>query len=282
MKVVVTGGLGKLGKAVVQELIDDSDGRQAHEVTVFDAIKGPEQGPVRYLPGEIQDLGQVFGAIAGADAVIHLAAIRKHGIATNDVIWHTNVIGTFNVHEAAWRLGIRRVASVSSEAILGWDYREREIMPEYLPIDEDHPIRPQDSYGLSKETGEAIARSYTEKCGMETVVLRPPWIVDGPSMEQLRASGGLQFNRFSLCNYVDVRDLAVAFRLAVERPIQGNVVLFTMADDSTVAEPLCDLMPRWWPDIGDLSRDLTGSRPSVSNRRAAEVLGWRPQHSWRD
>ncbi|HLH23425.1 MAG TPA: NAD(P)-dependent oxidoreductase [Chloroflexota bacterium] len=281
MRVVVTGGLGKLGQYVVRALTDARDGREPHQVTVFDAVRGPEDGPVRYLPGDVLDLGQVFQALAGADAVIHLAAVRKHGIATNDVVLRTNALGTFNVHEAAWRLGIRRVVLASSESIMGWDYAERPFLPDYLPVDEDHPVRPQDSYGLSKQIGEAIARSYTAKCDMETVALRPPWIVTPEALAALRRQGGRPPDRFVLCNYVDVRDLAAAFRLAVERPIRGHHVLHVCADDSRVAEPLCELFPRLLPAIGDLAHDLTGSRPATNTARAKALLGWQPQYSWR-
>ena len=281
MKVVVTGGLGKLGQYVVQALTDASDGREAHQVTVFDAVKGPEEGPVYYLPGNILDLGQVFEALAGADAVIHLAAIRKQGIATNDALIRTNVLGTFNVHEAAWRLGIRRVVLASSESITGWDYCERPFLPDYLPLDEDHPVRPQDSYGLSKQLGEALAASYTAKCDMTTIALRPPWIVVPEEMEALRRTNGRPPDGFRLCSYVDVRDLAEAFRLAVERPVEGHHVLFVNADDSRVAEPLCNLLPRLLPALGDMARGLTGSRPAVSNARAKALLGWQPRRSWR-
>ena len=281
MKVVVTGGLGKLGQYVVRALTDSTDGREGHQVTVFDAVKGPEDGPVYYLPGNVLDLGQVFEALAGADAVIHLAAIRKHGIATNDLVFRTNVMGTFHVHEAAWRLGIRRVVLASSESIMGWDYCERPFLPQYLPIDEEHPVCPQDSYSLSKQLGEATGRSYTAKGEMETVALRFPWVVVPAELERLRREGGQPTSRFRLCNYIDVRDLAEAFRLAVERPLCGHHTLHVCADDSRVAEPLCELFPRLLPEIGDLARELTGSRPSVTNARAKHVLGWQPRHSWR-
>ncbi|MBM2809794.1 MAG: NAD-dependent epimerase/dehydratase, partial [Chloroflexi bacterium] len=163
MKVVVTGGVGKIGQWVVKELTTNSE--QSHEVVVFDRVPGPQQGPfqqgpVRYLMGDTLDLGQVMGVLAGADAVIHLAALPAPGFTTNDVTFRTNVQGTFNVHEAAWRLGIRRVVSASSTAALGWVYRERDFLPNYLPLDEDHPLAPQDAYGLSKQTVEGIARSY--------------------------------------------------------------------------------------------------------------------------
>lgn len=282
MRIVVTGGLGKIGQYVVRELASDSGSRAPHQVIVFDRVSGPEQGPVRYIAGDVQDLGQVVGVLAGADAVIHLAAVHRDGITTNDVTLRTNVQGTFNVHEAAWRLGIRRVVSTSSISVLGWDGRERDFLPEYLPIDEDHPVSPQDAYGLSKQLGEDIARSYTNKCGMETVVLRPPGVLSPEQLEEMRPAGRPLPARFLLCAYVDVRDLAEAYRLAVERPLSGNTVLFVSADDSSVAEPLSSLLPRLLPGIGDMAQGLTGTSSGLSNGRAKRVLGWKPEHSWRD
>jgi nucleoside-diphosphate-sugar epimerase len=281
MKLAVTGGSGKLGQWVVRELVDAADDRVPHEVTVFDLVTGPPLEGVRYLVGDVQDLGQVVGAMAGADAVIHLAAYPRPGLVTDEVTFRTNVMGTFNVHEAAWRLGIRRVVSTSSVAPLGFDFREREFLPDYLPFDEDHPLRPQDPYGLSKEVGEAIARSYTARCGMVTVVLRPPGLMTPEQMAEIRRDGGRPVTRFALYSYVDLRDLARAYRLAVERPLDGCHVLFVAADDSGVAEPLADLYPRLLPSLGDRARDLTGSRPSVSNARAKAVLGWQPRYTWR-
>lgn len=280
MKVVVTGGLGKLGQWVVRELLTKRQG-VAHEVTVFDRVSAAADAQIRYLTGDIQNLGQVFGALAGADAVIHLAAVHRYGLTTDDATFQTNVLGTFNVHEAAYRLGIMRVVSTSSESVLGWDYRERDFLPDYLPIDEDHPVRPQDAYGLSKEAGEAIARSYAAKCNMETIVLRPPWIVSPEEMARLRSDGGREAVRFILYGYVDVRDLAEAYRLAIERPLPGHRVLFTTADDSSVREPLCDVLPSFMPEVGPMARVLTGNFSAIANDRAKEALGWQPRRSWR-
>ncbi|HLG72859.1 MAG TPA: NAD(P)-dependent oxidoreductase [Chloroflexota bacterium] len=276
MRIAVTGGMGKLGQWVVRELA-----AAGHELTVFDRVPGPEKQAIRYLAGEITDLGQVFGALSGAEAVVHLAAVHRYGITSDDVTFRTNVLGTFNVHEAAFRLGIPRVVSTSSESVLGWDYRTRDFLPDYLPIDEDHPVRPQDAYGLSKQAGESISRSYTEKCGMATIVLRPPWVASPEEMDELGRSGGRRPTRFVLYNYVDARDLAEAYRLAVERPLVGHTVLFTTANDSSVAEPLCELFPRLLPELGSMAQELTGTRPSVRNDRARRVLGWQPKRGWR-
>jgi nucleoside-diphosphate-sugar epimerase len=275
MRILVTGGIGKVGQAVICELLNSP----ACEITVLDRTPGPERGPVKYLVGDIQDLGQVMEAMAGAEAVIHLAAIHNPNIATTTVTYQTNVVGTFNVHHAAFRLGAKRVVSASSNAIVGWSYSDR-FMPDYLPIDEDHPLRPEDVYGLSKEIGETIARSYARK-GLETVMLRPSGVVTPGELENIRKDGGRKPTGFYAYSYIDVRDLAVAFRLAVERTIPSATILFVVADDSTVAEPLCDLYPRIMPAIGEKARTLIGNVGSYSNARAKAVLGWHPVYSWR-
>jgi nucleoside-diphosphate-sugar epimerase len=275
MKILVTGGIGKVGQWVVRELLNSP----AHEVTVFDRLSGPERGAVRYIAGDVQDLGQVMEAMAGADAVIHLAAIHNPNITTASVTYQTNVVGTFNIHHAAFRLGVKRVVSASSNAVVGWSYSKR-FVPDYLPIDEDHPLKPEDVYGLSKEIGETIARSYARK-GVETVSLRPSGVVTPDELEQMRKDGGRRPTGFQAYSYIDARDLALAFRLAVEQPIPSVTILFVVADDSTVAEPLCDLYPRVMPGIGDKAQSLTGTKGAYSNARVKKLLGWEPVHSWR-
>jgi nucleoside-diphosphate-sugar epimerase len=276
MKILVTGGLGKVGQWVVRELLH----APAHEITVLDRLPGPDRSAVKYLVGNVQDLGEVMEAIIGCEAVIHLAAVHNPNIATTSVTYETNVIGTFNVHHAAFRLGVKRVVSASSNAVVGWSYSDR-FVPDYLPIDEDHPNRPEDVYGLSKEIGESIARSYARK-GLETIMLRPSGVVTPDELEQMRKDRGRPATGFHAYSYVDARDLAVAFRLALERPVASGTVLFVVADDSTVVEPLCNLYPRLMPSIGDKARTLTDAKGAYSNSRAKGLLGWQPVHSWRD
>ena len=274
MKIFVTGGQGKVGRFVVQELAE-----ARHEVTVLDRIPGPERGPVRYLLGDVQDLGQVIEAMHGADAAIHLAAIHNPNIATAPLTYQTNVVGTFNVHHAAFRLGVKKIVSASSNAIVGWSYSKR-FVPDYLPIDEEHPLRPEDPYGLSKEIGETIARSYALK-GLETVSLRPSGVVTPEELEEMRKTGGRAPSGFHAYSYIDARDLAVAFRLAVEKPLPAATVIFVVADDSTIAEPLCDYYARIMPAIANKARNLTGKVGAYANQRAKTLLGWKPGWSWR-
>jgi len=278
MKILVTGGSGKIGSFVVAELV-----AAGHEVTVFDRTAPGEQHKARYTQGDAEDLGQVIGAcaLAGAEAIVHAAGIPLPGQTTDDVLFRVNVMTTYNVHEAALRLGIRRVVSTSSQAALGWPYHTRDILPSYLPIDEAHPVHPQHAYSISKVAGESIARAYSDRSDMETVALRPARVIWPDVLEQLHREGGVKPRRFDLFGYVDAHDLAVAFRLAVETPAIKHEVLLTPAEDSIVAEPLCDLMPRLEPRIGNMAAELTGTRSAVSGERARQVLGWRATRTWR-
>ena len=283
MKIVVTGGSGKFGRWLVRELTSGDEGRCQHDVTVFDRAPCEANIDVRYLQGDIVDLGHVFGALAGADAVIHLAGIPTHSVAPNEDTFRSNSMGTFNVHEAAWRLGIDRVVTMSSEAVLGWapGAMVRETAPLYLPIDENHPVGAQDAYGLSKIACEAIARSYAAKCDMTAVALRPPWIASPEEMLEVHRNGGRPVTEFGPCHYIDVRDLAAACRSAIEQQLSGYQVMFVGAGESTVNEPLASLYPRLMPAIGDNAAALTGSRAWVSIERSRQILDWSPQRSWR-
>jgi nucleoside-diphosphate-sugar epimerase len=267
MRIVVTGGAGKLGRHLVAEL------SRGHEVRVFDRVRDEE----------ITDLDQVLGALDGAQAVVHAGGIGGFGRDTPEATFRINTVGTFNVHEAALRLAVRRVVTISSEAVLGWSPGAwvNPIPPDYLPIDEDHPCRPQDYYGLSKQATEAVALGYWRRSGMETVVLRPPMIVSPEELEALRRSGGQTPARFAMYHYVDARDVATACRAAIERPLPGGTVLFVGSGESTVVEPLATLYPRLMPAIGDKAKGLTGIQGPVATARARTALGWTPRHSWR-
>jgi nucleoside-diphosphate-sugar epimerase len=283
MKIVVTGGQGKAGRWIVRELISDANGRQPHDVLVFDRTPHPREPGVRHLLGDILDLGQVFEALAGTDAVIHLAGIATNGVVSEEVTVRTNVMGTFNVHQAASRLGIKHVVTLGSEAVLGWSPTGwvREMSPEYLPVDEAHPLRPHDAYGTSKLAAEVIARSFADRTGLSSLVLRPPRFVSPDELEALRASDGVKPTRFGLFHYIDIRDLADVCRLAIERPLTGFNALFVGSGESLVREPLCTVFPRLMPAIGDKAAGLVDGVGAVSIDKAKKLFDWTPKYSWR-
>lgn len=278
MNILVTGGAGKLGQWVVRDLK-----AHGHRVTVFD-MRPAGGGADREVTGDIEDLEAVVSAVAGADAIIHLAGIPTHSVVPDDATFRINAMGAFNIHEAARRAGVARVVSLSSEAVLGWapGSFEREHLPEYLPIDEDHPCQPQDCYGLSKQVLESVGRAFTARCGMTTIFIRAPWIVSPEELMALARNGGRAIKDFGLYHYIDARDLAEACRLAVEVELSGAQAIYVGSGESTVTVPLAELYPKLAPAIGARAASLTGTLGPVSNARARELLGWSPKHSWRN
>jgi nucleoside-diphosphate-sugar epimerase len=277
MRIAVTGGSGQVGTYVVRELVAAS----AHAVTVIDRVPPSVEG-VRWVRAALDDLGEVIGALAGAEAVIHLAAYPvPYREVPDHTLFRNNVLGTYHVHEAARQLGIKRIALASSGAVLGWAYGQPDLLPQYLPIDEDHPCSPQDPYGLGKQCEEQIARAFASRCNMETIALRFSWVVFPEAAAMLRERGGRPVTRFDTYAYVDPRDAATACRQAVELPDLGHAALFIAADDSCCTEPLADALPRVVPKLADMARALPGMQSALTCARAKELLRWQPRHSWR-
>jgi nucleoside-diphosphate-sugar epimerase len=170
MRVVVTGGSGRIGRWVVRELL-----ARGHELTVFDRVPPSEQPPgLRYKLGECEDLGAVYDVLRGHDAVIHLAAIPSNQIHPYPTVFRTNVLSTYHVGEAAGRLGLRKMVAAGSINALGITMAERPFNPHYLPIDEEHPRLPQDAYSLTKLLDEEILAALNRRTGLQTIAIRPP------------------------------------------------------------------------------------------------------------
>lgn len=266
MKIVITGGAGFLGKYLVEEFKD-------YEVTVFDIVEHPT---VKTHIGNIEKLSACLSAFEGADAIIHVAACVSLSKCFQEDMFRINSTGTFNVHEAAHRLGIKNVISTSSEATYGFFFKKRDFLPQYLPLDEKHQLRPQDCYGLSKKVGEDIAQSYTDAYGMTTSVIRPPWIVSPKDYEihkGFKVGTAFPLDTFGTFAWVDVRDLARAYRFVLEKS-KGHEIYNVCADDSTSNEPLHTLLPKINPNLPKFNEE----GPGLSNKKI-KALGWSPVYN---
>ena len=213
MKVVVTGGSGNIGRYVVRELL-----QYGHEIVSFDRVVPPEPEPgVHYRLGDHEDEGTIFELLAPAEAVVHLSAIPSPGTHANAFVFRTNVMGTYNVCEAAATLGLRKIVATSSINVLGMGFRYRDFVPHYLPVDENHPDLPQDPYGLSKVVGEDIVDMVHRRTGIPAVSIRPSHVIVPENWPERLAAMEADFNAYyrGIWGYSDVRDLAVGFRLAL-------------------------------------------------------------------
>ena len=151
MRVLVTGARGKVGKAAVAALIG-----AGHEVRATDVapptFERPLEGEPEYIQADVADAGEMFTVVRGMEAVVHAAALPEPTHNPPHVVFQNNLMGVFNTLEAAIRFGVTRFVNVSSETVPGFFFPERDFLPDYVPVDEEHPIRPQDPYATARFT----------------------------------------------------------------------------------------------------------------------------------
>jgi nucleoside-diphosphate-sugar epimerase len=276
-KVVCTGGSGRLGSYVTEDL------RQRCDLTVLD-VKPPQAAGVKHANTNIMDFAALKGAFAGQDAVVHLAAIPNPRTAPPDVTFNTNVQGTWNVLHAAEEAGVRRVVVASSDAALGLHYNPPGYAPQYLPIDESHPLRPVEFYSLSKEATEAICRSYANRGNLEVLAIRPTHIVFPPEYPELEARGADPQN-YHIWTYVSPEDVAQGFRLALEVAKAPYQAFFISAADGLNTRPTLEMLMERYGKLPQIRNpDYFRRNPLASVldiSRARDVLGFEPASDWR-
>ena len=278
----MTGAAGKIGSKVVPELV-----KYGHSVRALDRRPLPAElrGLAEPVYADLTDPLAMLNAVSGCEAVAHIGAIpQPHSLPANETL-RLNVIGTQNVLEAARAEGIEKVVVTSSVGALGFSFPTHPCLPDYLPIDTQHPRRPQDVYGLSKLMNEESAAAMTRLCGMTTIVIRPPAVWN---MENAKQRGW--FSRMterrgedydsSFWGYIDVFDQAVAYRLALESTLTGHHVFYTMADDLAVNASAAELAERHFPQLLPYLPNLTG-QTFYDLTPARELLGFRAERTWR-
>jgi nucleoside-diphosphate-sugar epimerase len=282
VRILVTGSRGKVGAATVAALSD-----AGHEVTACDLgppvfERGAPGAPV-YERADLTDAGDAFAVVRGHDAVIHAAAIPDPQHTPPHVVFSNNLLGTFNTLEAAVRFGVPRFVHVSSETVPGFFFPERAWIPDYAPIDEDHPIRPQDPYALSKHFGEQLMDAAIRRSDIRCISIRPSWVQWegnyehnlGPNLRDPDEGSA------SFWSYIDAYDLADALRLAAESDLPGHEVMYIASPDNCANRPLVEMIRRHHGDleVRELDReDASGT----SIARARRLLGYAPSRSWRD
>ncbi len=275
MKVVVTGGSGRLGQHTIRELL-------AHEHQVLSLDKAPP--PERLCPSwqvDLTSVGSAHEALKGVDAVIQLGAFQAPNMTSNAETFNNNVSIAFNVFQAAADMGVKRVVFASSIAAYGFIYAPQMWAPDFLPFDESHPCRPQDPYGLSKVVGERIADYFVGVSDMTAASLRITGINFDPTYEGFREVWRNPQPRVRiLWTYVDGRDAAMACRLAAEASIQGHEAFNIAAPTSRAPDDTHELIRRYLPDADNIRQGLTGNWSCMDASRAEERMGFRVQHTW--
>ncbi|MHB0951475.1 MAG: NAD-dependent epimerase/dehydratase family protein [Allorhizobium sp.] len=289
-RIVFTGGSGKAGRHVVPYLLD-----KGHEVLNLDLVPLKHPG-VNTLITDVTDSGEVFNALsmhfdfggletgkgpAPVDAVVHFAAVPRILMRPDNATFQANVASTYNVIEAAVKLGIRKIIIASSETTYGVCFAEGDKDYHSFPLEEDYDVDPMDSYGLSKVVNEKTARAFAMRSGADIYALRignviepheydrfPAFIADPPSRKR---------NAWS---YIDARDLGQIVHLCVEKDGLGYQVFNAVNDTITAREPTAEFLKKWAPG-SPVTRPLEGFEAPLSNRKIREILGFREEHDWR-
>lgn len=274
---MITGASGLLGPSIVREFLNHN-----YEVVNAD-MKQMDEPLCKTVITDLTDLGQVHSVLAGADAVVHLAAIPVAYSHPNEVTFQNNTMSTFNVLEAAGNLGIKKAVISSSESSYGLCFAIKPFAPQYVPMDEEHPQIPQDSYALSKVVNEKTADYIHHKTGMQVVSFRLGNVI-APHMYKNFPSfiHDPELRKTILWSYIDARDAAVAYRLAIETDGLGSVALNLANDETSMDITSKELMERCYPEVTDFRQELTGYETLLDSSKAKELLGWQPVYRWRE
>jgi nucleoside-diphosphate-sugar epimerase len=284
-RVVVTGGVGKLGRACVEEL-----DRHGWDVVIFDRMRPAEEmssGRAVFIPIDLTDYGQVLDAMSGMedrysrpDALVHLAAIPAPGKVPDHATFMNNMSCTWNVISAARRVGITNIVWASSETVLGLPF---DVPPPYIPVDEKYPPRPESTYSLVKTLEEAMA---THLCRwdptLKMIGLRFSNVMEPGDYARFSSFDDDPGSRkWNLWGYIDARDGAQAVRLALESELTGTEVFIIANADTVVSRPNAALIAEFYPDV-EIREDLGEHDTLLSIDKARRLLGYQPAHSWRD
>ena len=283
MKILVSGARGKVGTATVAALM-----QRGHEVRATDlhrpVFERPEPDDPDYMQADLTDAGQAYAMVRGMDAVVHTAAIPEPTSNAPHTVFENNLLATFNLIEAAVRWGLPRFVNTSSETVPGYFFAERGFLPDYVPVDEEHPIRPQDPYALSKYFGELLMDAAVRRSDIRCITIRPSWVQHEGNYErnlgpQIRDRSELNPGFWS---YIDVYDLADAMCLAAESDLPGHEVFYIASPDNAGSRDFAAAVAEHYGDsvrVRELDRiDASG----ISCAKANRLLGYRPSRSWRD
>jgi len=280
-RVVVTGGSGKAGRACITDLL-------AHGYTVANVDRvPPAQSRCPFTSVDLTDFGQTIEALSaiddrihGVDAVVHLAAIPAPGLYPNAVTFKTNMLSTYNIFEAARRLGIKHVVWASSETVLGLPF---DTPPPYAPVDEDYPGRPESAYSLSKLLGEEMAKQFCRwDPALKLIGLRFSNIMEPADYARFAEfQDDPRLRKWNLWGYIDVRDAAQAIRKALQAPITGAEVFIIANADTVMRRPNAELMAELFPTV-PLREGLGPHETLLSIEKARRMLGYEPQYSWHE
>lgn len=289
-RVVFTGGTGKAGRHAVPYLL-----AKGYRILNVD-LKPLDLPGVNTLIADLTDSGQAFNALTthfgledfkagqtprAPDAVVHFAAIPRVLIEPDNVTFAANVVSTYNVIEAAMKLGVRKVVVASSETTYGVCFAEGDRDYHSFPLEEDYDSDPMDSYGLSKVVNEKTARAFAKRYGADIYALRIGNVIEPHEYDMFpKFLADPMSRKRNAWSYIDARDLGQIVDLSLQKDGLGFQVFNAVNDTITLNTPTREFLETACPNV-PITRELGEFEAPLSNRKAREVLGFREEHNWR-
>ncbi len=291
MRVLFTGGSGKAGKHVVPYLL-----AQGHRVVNADLVPLDCEG-VDNLTVDITDSGQVFNALTSYanfdeldpgtgvpkfDAIVHFAAIPRILIKPDNETFRINTMSTYNVLEAAVKLGIKKVIFASSETTYGVCFADGERKPEYIPLDEEHPVVPEDSYAMSKVVNEVTAKSFHQRSGFDIYGIRINNVIEPHEYAQdfPKYIANPDMRRRNFFAYIDARDLGQMVDLMLHKDGLGFQIFNAANEGHSVDMTTSEIIKRYYQGVPQAC-EMDVDETFFSIKKAKDLLGFEPVHNWR-
>jgi nucleoside-diphosphate-sugar epimerase len=289
-RIIFTGGSGKAGRHAIPYLLE-----QGHTVLNLDLKPFPD-GSVPTLITDLTNSGEVFNALSQhfgfegletgegvpkVDAVVHFAAVPRILIQPDNTTFSANAVSTYNVIEAAMKLGIRKVVVASSETTYGVCFAEGDKDYHEFPLTEDYDVDPMDSYGLSKVVNEKTARAFAMRFKADVYALRIGNVVspeDYARFPEYLANPPMR--KRNAWSYIDARDLGQIVHLCIEKDGLGFQVFNAVNDTITANEPTREFLRKYAPGTS-ITGELEEFGAPISNKKIRDLLGFKEQHDWR-
>jgi nucleoside-diphosphate-sugar epimerase len=246
---------------------------------------------------DVTAAGQVFNALASytgthefdlslrpqpIDAIIHLAAIPRILITPDNEVFRINVMGTYNIMDAATKLGIKKIIFASSETIYGLTFANEHRNPAYFPLDEEYPINPMDSYALSKAVNERTGMAFHERSGFDIYGIRIGNVIEPHEYELFpQWFKKPDYRRRIAWSYIDARDLGQICRLAIEKDGLGFQIFNAASADTSSDLPTAQLVKNYYNDT-PLKRKMGEYETLLANDKVVQILGFHQEHFWRN
>ena len=290
-KIFVTGGSGKAGKHLIPYLL-----KKGYSVVNADLTPLLIDG-VDNINLDVTKSGEVFNALSGYSniaelksgngikefkAVIHLAAIPRILIKPDNETFRINTIGTYNVIEAATKLGIKKIILASSETTYGFCFAEGNPIPKWLPIEEDYETSPTDSYGLSKVLNEQTGKAFQKRTGIDIYALRIGNIIEPNEYQRFKEfCKNPRVRLRNLFNYIDARDLAQAIELCIKKDGLGYEVFNVTHNNNSINLTTKEIIQEFFPNV-PLKRKMDEYEAILSSKKIRNMLGFKPEHDWKN